>query len=39
MFGINKPYFLGIDFGTSYIKAVELTLQKGLPVLVNYGYI
>ncbi|MGB2791696.1 MAG: type IV pilus assembly protein PilM [Candidatus Moraniibacteriota bacterium] len=39
MFGINKPYFLGIDFGTSYIKAVELTLRKGLPELVNYGYI
>ena len=39
MFGINKPYFLGVDFGTSYIKAVELTLRKGLPELVNYGYI
>lgn len=39
MFGINKPYFLGVDFGTSYIKAVELTLRKGLPELVNYGHI
>lgn len=39
MFGIKKPYFLGVDFGTSYIKAVELTLRKGLPELVNYGYI
>lgn len=39
MFGLNKPYFLGVDFGTSYIKAVEFTLRKGLPVLANYGYI
>lgn len=39
MFGIGKPYFLGIDFGTSYIKAVELTLKKGQPELVNYGHI
>ncbi len=39
MFGISKPYFLGVDFGTSYIKAVELTLQKGRPELTNYGYI
>lgn len=39
MFGINKPHFLGIDFGTSYIKAVELTLKNGLPVLANYGHI
>jgi len=39
MFGINKPYFLGVDFGTSYIKAVELTLRNGQPELVNYGYI
>ncbi len=39
MFGIGKPYFLGVDFGTSYIKAVELTLHKGQPELVNYGFI
>lgn len=39
MFGIGKPHFLGIDFGTSYIKAVELTLKNDLPVLVNYGYV
>ncbi len=39
MFGINKPYFLGVDFGTSYIKAVELTVRKGVPELVNYGSI
>lgn len=39
MFGINKPSFLGVDLGTSYIKAVELTLRKGQPELVNYGYV
>lgn len=39
MFGIGKPYFLGVDFGTSYIKAIELTLRKGQPELVNYGFI
>lgn len=37
MFGLSKPYFLGIDFGTSSIKAVELTLKDNNPVLVNYG--
>ena len=35
----RKPYFLGVDFGTSYIKAVELTLRKDQPVLVNYGFV
>ena len=40
MFGIGKkPYFLGIDFGTSAIKAVELTIKNDLPVLLNYGSI
>lgn len=37
MFSFQKPYFLGVDFGTSYIKAVELTVKGGAPVLVNYG--
>jgi type IV pilus assembly protein PilM len=37
MFRFKKPYFLGIDFGTSYIKAVELTVKDGKPHLVNYG--
>jgi type IV pilus assembly protein PilM len=37
--GLGKPYFLGIDFGTSLIKAVELTLEKGRPKLVNYGQV
>ncbi len=39
MFGLHKPYFLGIDFGTSSIKAVELTLKDSQPVLVNYGQV
>lgn len=37
--GLGKPYFLGIDFGTSLIKAVELTLENGKPKLVNYGQV
>ncbi len=37
--GIGKPYFLGIDFGTSLIKAVELTLEEGKPRLLNYGQV
>jgi type IV pilus assembly protein PilM len=37
MFGFSKPHFFGIDFGTSSIKAVELTIVNGKPTLVNYG--
>ena len=37
--GIGKPYFLGIDFGTSLIKAVELTVENGKPKLLNYGQV
>lgn len=36
-FGLKKPHFLGIDFGTASIKAVELTLKDGKPTLLNYG--
>lgn len=36
---IRKPYFLGIDFGTSLIKAVELTLEDSKPKLVKYGQV
>ncbi len=39
LFGIGKPYFLGIDFGTSLIKAVELTVEDGKPKLLNYGQV
>lgn len=37
MLGLKKQYFLGIDFGTSYVKAVELMIKDGQPVLSNYG--
>lgn len=36
-FSLRKSTFFGIDFGTSSIKAVELTLEKGKPKLLNYG--
>lgn len=39
MFGLNKPTFLGIDFGTSSIKAVELRIEKEQIVLENYAEI
>jgi len=32
-----KERFLGVDFGTESIKAVELELRGGHPFLVNYG--
>jgi type IV pilus assembly protein PilM len=38
-FGFGKPHFLGIDFGTASIKAVELSVEDGHPVLINYGQI
>ncbi len=38
-FNLKKPYFLGIDFGASQIKAVELTLENGEAKLVNYGQV
>lgn len=39
MLTLRKPYFLGIDFGMSHIKAVELTMKNDRPYLVNYGEI
>ena len=39
MFFGRKSYFFGIDFGTSLIKAVELTLEDGKPKLSNYGQV
>lgn len=42
MFGINgfnKNYFLGVDFGTSSIKAIELEYKNGSVYLSNYGWI
>ncbi|MDD3965254.1 MAG: hypothetical protein PHD99_04360, partial [Candidatus Moranbacteria bacterium] len=38
-FGFGTPHFLGIDFGTGSIKAVELSLKNNQPVLVNYGQV
>lgn len=38
-FGFRKPHFFGIDFGTSAIKAIELTEKNGKPSLLNYGFI
>ncbi|MBI4415120.1 MAG: type IV pilus assembly protein PilM [Candidatus Kerfeldbacteria bacterium] len=35
----RKQSFLGIDIGTSSIKAVELKNEAGRPKLVTYGYI
>lgn len=39
VFGFSKPAFLGVDFGTASLKAVELTLRDGHPVLLNYGQV
>jgi len=39
MFGFNKLTFLGIDFGTSSIKAVELRVEKERIILENYAEI
>lgn len=33
----SKERFLGVDFGTESIKAVELELRGGRPFLTNYG--
>ncbi|EKE16531.1 MAG: hypothetical protein ACD_11C00004G0029 [uncultured bacterium] len=40
MFGFfsgKKDNFIGVDFGTSSIKIIELTLKNGKPYLENYG--
>lgn len=39
MFGFGKPHFLGIDFGTASIKAVELSIKDSRPVLINYAQV
>lgn len=39
IFGFSQPRFLGIDFGTSCIKAVELSVKGGKPVLENFGQV
>ncbi|MFH1598498.1 MAG: pilus assembly protein PilM [Patescibacteria group bacterium] len=35
----SKKGYVGVDFGTSSIKMVELELDKGRPKLITYGYI
>ncbi len=37
--GFKKNYFLGIDFGTSSIKIVELVYKKSGVYLSNYGWV
>jgi type IV pilus assembly protein PilM len=39
LFNFKKNYFVGIDFGTSAIKLVELTLKNQKAHLVNYGWV
>lgn len=39
MFGPSQKTYLGVDFGTSSIKVVELGVENKEPVLVNYGEI
>ncbi len=39
LFGIgDKKTYLGVDIGSTSIKLVELEEQKGVPVLLTYGY-
>jgi type IV pilus assembly protein PilM len=39
MFGLaKKRSYLGVDFGSAGLKAVELAVEKGKPRLVTYGY-
>lgn len=38
MFGLFKQkYFLGVDFGLTSIKVVELKIEGGVAMLVNFG--
>lgn len=38
MFGLSKKRsYLGVDFGSAGLKAVELAVEKGKPRLVTYG--
>lgn len=38
-FGGRKNHFLGVDFGTSAIKVVELSYKNSQVNLVNYGWV
>ncbi|MDD4607343.1 MAG: pilus assembly protein PilM [Patescibacteria group bacterium] len=35
----KKESYLGVDIGSASIKIVELTREKGMPRLLNYGYL
>lgn len=39
MFGFGNSTFLGVDFGTSAIKVVELSIKEGKPFLVNFAQV
>ncbi len=40
LFGSKKEdYYVGIDFGTRSVKAVEVNMKKNKPELVNYGWV
>jgi type IV pilus assembly protein PilM len=39
MFGFSHPTFLGIDFGTASIKAIELREKGGVVELVNFAQV
>jgi type IV pilus assembly protein PilM len=39
IFGGKKNHFLGVDFGTSSIKVVELSYKNSQINLVNYGWV
>lgn len=39
MFGFSHPTYLGIDFGTASIKAVELREKGGVVELVNFAQV
>lgn len=38
-FGSNKNHFIGVDFGTSSIKVVELSYENQTAILENYGVV
>lgn len=38
LFGNKKNRFIGVDFGTSSIKIVELSIKNSKPFLENYGW-
>lgn len=37
LFGHRRASYLGVDFGSSGLKAVELSGERGKPTLVTYG--